>query len=724
MTASGQPQVAGDLLSRLNEPQRAAVLHDQGPMMVFAGAGSGKTRVITTRIAHLISRGVAPWEILAMTFTNKAAAEMKQRVVDLTPEGRRVFVSTFHASCARWLREFAGQLGYSSDFVIYDDKDSTALLKNLLVNKCSKKDLANFVAKHKVFISWCKMKGLLPHQVEPYLERSGVDAPPAAAETYKAYQQALSDAEAMDFGDLLLNVLLLLRRNEAVRNILQNRFRYIMVDEFQDTNVTQFELICRLSASHRNVMVVGDDDQSIYSWRGANPSNISDFKQHFTECQQITLGQNYRCTGNIVKSAAALIGRNTQRTPKNLFTDNDAGETITLLRESDNEMEALTVAETIKGEAQLFRYIDTAVFYRTNAQSRQLEESLSRYNIPYTIYGSLAFYERMEVKDLMAYLRLVVNPKDNISLSRIINVPPRGIGKKAFEDLLIESQEQHEPLLETLRRQAAANKPRVGSKLASFAELYDQLAKVRQLPLDEVLPVLEELVGYKAYLKKKLPDQFAEKIENIHELGAAMAAAHQRDPSMGLGAWLESVSLNREENTNQEGTGVTLMTLHMAKGLEFDRVYIVGVEDGLLPHQSSQDDPLQLEEERRLLYVGITRARQKLTMIFVDRRQSFNQVLYNQPSRFLAEIPKDCIDGNWCQQLKVIEDHDDLTYEYVADGLTLESLRRGAMVFHPTYGRGNVRDVEEVLGIVKVMVEFDDFGMRKIRPSQLSLVKS
>ncbi len=682
--------------------------------MIFAGAGSGKTRVITARIAHLIKNGVAPWRILAMTFTNKAAGEMKQRVIDLTPEGKKVFVSTFHASCARWLREFAGELGFNPDFTIYDDKDSTTLLKNIIAHRANKKDLLNLVNQLKGFIQWAKMQGLLPSEASVYLERHRKKVPAGAVETYKEYQQALVNANAMDFGDLLMNMLLLLRRNDGVREIMQSRFQYIMVDEFQDTNVTQFELIKRLSEKHGNVVVVGDDDQSIYSWRGANPSNIADFKSQFSGCRVLTLEQNYRCTGNIVRAASAVISNNIHRSEKTLFTENEPGEPLTIWREPDNELEAFQVASSLKAEQSQFAYHQTAVFYRTNSQSRLLEEALTQNNIPYTIYGSVAFYDRLEIKDLVAYLKFIVNKRDDIALARILNTPPRGIGKKAFDDLVSLAKQHGESLFDAIRR--ACQEGRVGQKVAEFLGLIKRLDQILELPLDEVIPFLENRIGYKDYIQKKFPEQFQEKLDNIHELGSAMASAYLRDPNIGLRQWIETISLNRDEEAARDLVGVTLMTLHMAKGLEFDRVYIVGVEDGLLPHQNSLEEPLLVEEERRLFYVGVTRARRKLSLHTAERRFTYNQNSFNSPSRFLREIPKECLTQAVSPKPKT---HYESIYDEPGEMID-QAWSAGQRVRHATYGVGTITDMEEIFGTIKAIVNFSEFGPRKVRPSQLT----
>ena len=700
------------LLNDLNEQQRIAVLHGEGPAVVFAGAGSGKTRVITTRIAHLIQQGVKPWRILAMTFTNKAALEMRQRVEQITGH-KKVMVSTFHSSCARWLREFSEELGFTPSFSIYDDKDSSDILKRILSEYANKKELPALVQDMKAMIQWAKTRGLYPNDIANHQPRKSFKIPDGGAQVYRKYQELLAKANAMDFGDLLMNILLLMRRNEAIRTKLQERFQYIMIDEFQDTNGTQFELVQRLASPHNNLLVVGDDDQSIYSWRGAVPGNILEFHRHFPTAVRINLEQNYRCTAHIVDAAAALISHNQKRAEKTLFTANPDGDFITHFNESDNEMEAHTVAQLVKEEVGTYPFKEVAVFYRTNSQSRSLEEFFNQFNIPYTIYGSLAFYDRMEIKDLLAYCKLLINPRDDASFSRIVNVPPRGIGKKAMGDIFLRANQEGLPFYDSAKLLSEEKGYRASKSLREFFGLMDKLQILLTLPLGDVLLVLEDHLQYKKYLEAKFPANHQDKAENIHELGSAMASSLQRNPGLDLGSWLELISLNREESMEQETNGVTMMTLHMAKGLEFDRVYVVGVEDNLIPHKNSLDDKAKIEEERRLLYVGMTRARKKLTLSSARRRLTFNQFSSNEPSRFLYEIPKKHFGLQQQSQPseELVYHHDDMDM--------LPSFSEGEKVFHPTYGSGVIRSFEESFGTRKAVVDFFEFGPRKIKPHHL-----
>lgn len=712
------------LLTNLNNVQTSAVLHREGPLVIFAGAGSGKTRIITTRIAYLIEQGVLPWEILAVTFTNKAAEEMRSRAEAIAPEAKRAVITTFHSACARWLREFASELGFDSNFSIYDDQDSSRALKHVLKELHPKGDLPTLVAEMKSFLHMIKTAGIFPHEAEQYALDFPQSVPTGGVTVYRLYQEYLAQCNAMDFGDLLMNVLLLLRNNNRVRDILSNRFQFIMVDEFQDTNRTQFEMIYHLAGKHRNLVVVGDDDQSIYSWRGATPSNIIDFDRTYPEAKRIALEQNYRCSGNIVGAASKLVAFNMKRAPKTLFTTAPAGEPIEVHLEADGDMEAYWIAEQIQLERRVFSYDDVAIFYRTNSQSRSLEEALRRQKIPYTIYGSLEFYERLEVKDLIAYLRLIVNENDEVSFYRIINVPTRGLGDKAVDQITQYAKQAQVSLLEAVRLLAQQGAPKIGPKLRYFHDLMRALKEdIKSSPLPEAIKILLEALEYPDYLKKKFPDQYTDKIDNIQELAAAIAEFSKKNPESTLEDWLQSVSLVREDPEAANIGGVSLMTLHMAKGLEFRRVFIAGMEDGLLPHRNSTDDPSSLEEERRLLYVGITRAKEKVSLSCARRRRVYNSEMINPPSRFLQEIPKEFLQYSLKakEALTPATSRQDPQARYVYDDEWEdgENFAEGSKVFHPTYGPGVIEGFDDQLGQRKAIVRFRDFGYRKIRPSQL-----
>jgi len=731
---------AETILGILNDIQKTAATHKDGPLVVFAGAGSGKTRIITSRIALLMESGVRPPQILAVTFTNKAAAEMRERVAALTPQGAGCHIGTFHSSCAKWLREFAPELGFSSDFTIYDDKDTLSAIKSILKefnvtaeDEASATDYKSAISKAKTF-AWS------PADAEKYAEQYSGIFPKLGVQVYKRYQEILAASNAMDFGDLLLNMLLLLKRNEGVRRILQRRYSYVMVDEYQDTNPTQFELISYLVNDRKNLFVVGDDDQSIYSWRGADPTNILEFGKHYPGAVTVNLEQNYRCTKNIVTAASSMIANNKQRAEKTLWTDNEKGDQIGFVLEYSGEMEAWSVIDHIKNEEKQFSYTDFAIFYRTNAQSRQMEEVLRREQIPYRIYGSLRFYDRAEIKDILAYLRLCLNPNDDVAFNRIVNVPARGIGAKAQSQILENARKKQISMLEMARTMVSEKIPRLSGKLAVFIKIIDSIRnEIKEASLEEVVQIVLNQTDYKSYIEKKFPDQMIDKIANIHEIAAALSDHQESNKGASLSDWMQDVSLVGSEE--QSEAGVTLMTLHSAKGLEFKRVFIIGVEDNLLPHSNSMDNEFDIEEERRLLYVGVTRAREKLTLLCAQKRRVYNNWMANPPSRFLSEIPSELFDSvissvvNSTQasnqpayqngNSKSTSDHDsNYSHGYnQEENYQQESsssqLIEGVVVSHPTYGKGTIEAMESEFGVHKATVNFNEWGKRKVSCSQL-----
>ena len=705
------------ILKALNDIQKKAVLHENGPMVVFAGAGSGKTRIITARIAYLIAGGVHPSQILAVTFTNKAAREMKERVESLNSNGFGVHIGTFHSACARWLREFAPKLGFQSDFSIYDDKDALNALK-LILKELNVKLEDTSANEYKAAIAKAKVLGWLPSEAEKLAGQYVSFFPDLGIQVYRRYQEYLAMCNAMDFSDLLMNMLLLLRRDKQVRAILQKRYRYILVDEYQDTNPTQFSLISCLVNNEQNLCVVGDDDQSIYSWRGADPANILEFRRHYPGAKEIRLEQNYRCTKNIIAAASAVISKNTVRAEKTLWTENDPGESIDYHIAYDGEMESSAVVDSIHREKSIYPYHDVAIFYRTNAQSRQIEDSLLKQNIPYRIYGALRFYDRAEIKDLLAYLRIIVNEQDDLAFHRIINIPARGIGKKALENIQERAREEGISNLHAAIKMADEQIPRLSNKLKAFKlEFANIKEKILASSLSDVLATLLGLIDYKTYLEKKFPEQVSDKMANIHELGAALADYSESSPNAKLSEWLKDVSLSGSEK--EANGGVCLMTLHSAKGLEFSRVYILGLEDGLLPHASAQDDLDELEEERRLFYVGITRARKKLSLHSARKRRIFNQWMANEESRFLKEIP-----SNLLTSKSSISTNRSLNGGNYGTMPTPAGMQAGAYVSHPTFGRGIIASVEGGSIPPKAIVEFKEFGKRKIALHHLKQVSS
>lgn len=705
------------LFKALNESQKQAVAHVDGPMVVFAGAGSGKTRIITSRIAYLVEKGVRPWQILAVTFTNKAAHEMRTRVERLNVDANQAAIATFHSICARWLREFALELGFTSDFTIYDDSDASSALKKVVKELFPNVELAPLLADYKYFIHSAKINGLFAHEIES--AASQMHVPDGGIEVYRQYQEYLAKCNAMDFGDLILNALLLLRRNTKVRNILQKRYRYVLVDEFQDTNQSQMELLKHLCSDHSNLFVVGDDDQSIYSWRGARPAHILNFERLYPGSQRVTMAENYRSRSNIVEAASQVISRNTSRAPKKLFSNLEAGDPIDYRLESDAQMEAWWVVDRIKKELVKFHYSDFAIFYRTNAQSRLLEEALRRERIPYQIFGAVKFYDRLEIKDLIAYFRLFQNEDDDISLKRIINVPNRGIGQKAVAEIEQEAKKRNQSMLKTVNQLIEERTSRLSTKLSVFSTIfYTAKEQILKASVDEAVGVLVDLIDYREYLQRKYSDQFGDKIENIHELSNALSTFARSNPEASLFDWLQSVSLFRDEQTDSVEQGVAMMTLHMAKGLEFERVFIAGVEEGLIPHRNNSDDKALLEEERRLLYVGMTRAKQKLSLVSAYQRTIYNKHQMNEPSRFIDEIPDELLNSTGLDVIAKPECDGELVYDF---GLAETEVGIGQPVRHPSYGRGIIETLEDTLTRKKAVVRFFDFGLRKVAVSQLEL---
>ena len=643
---------------KLSAPQREAVSHGQGPMVVFSGAGSGKTRVIVSRIARLIEHHrVPPRSICALTFTNKAATEMKERALLLSPMAKYSLISTFHSASARWLREFANLIGFNSQFSILTTQESDAILKKLLIKMQHElgddEDYGGEklpIAEYRNFIQRLKVQALTPQlpYTRVYCEDHG---PVLGYEIYQTYQRTLLQTNSMDFGDLLLHMVTLLKSSPEVKQTLQNRFTYFLVDEYQDVNPTQFELISHLVPEPYNLMVVGDDDQSIYSWRGADPSNILNFTKSYPSAKVIHLEQNYRSTSNIIGAANALIGHNKIRVVKKLWTDHDPGALIKHYCLRDGSSEASKVCEMIHEELDQFPLHKIAVFYRTNAQSREMEDILLSHNIPYKIYGSLRFYDRVEVKDLLAYMRLAVNPKDDSAFLRLIKTPSRGIGQKTLEELATIGAQIQLSLYETLCHINGSPElvDKVSSRLASKAHgvcqgLTQCFEAMISAPLADVVGLILRYVDYQGYLKKAFKDQFDDKMENIRELGAAMAAYGEQNPNHQLVEWVQDISLVGSEQ--ESVSGVSLMTLHSAKGLEFERVYIIGCDEGLLPHANSQKKDKALEEERRLFYVGMTRAMIKLTLFSAKERRTYYDWKIYQPSRFLKELPVDKVESH------------------------------------------------------------------------------
>ena len=636
-----------NLLAHLNPPQKEAVLHGEGPLLILAGAGSGKTRVITQRIAHLIrERGVHPWNILAVTFTNKAANEMAERVRKLLRGGEAPQISTFHAACGRILRREIHQLGYESSFAIYDDRDSERLLKDVLAEL----DLDDKRFPPKTIgakIDDFKNRGLFPEELDAVATSDIFNE--RLVRIYASYQERLKKCNALDFGDMLIQTVRLLEKFSEVRRRYQERFQWILVDEYQDTNPVQYRLIKLLAGERRNLCVVGDDDQSIYSWRGADIRNILEFEKDFPGVRVVRLEQNYRSTATILKAAGEVVRHNFGRKGKTLWTENPAGENIRYLRVESDREEARTVCREIaRLRAGGVPLEEMAVFYRTNAQSRQVEEALVSEALPYHIVGGVRFYSRMEVKDILAYLRVLDNPADEISLKRIINVPARGIGNATIDKISLQATRDGISLYAAMQETAGSGLLAAGprGKVAAFAAMMERFRKTcASSSLPELARMVMEESGYLARLKESRDGEDAERLENLEQLLAAMEEFCEKNPDAGLSEFLEQVSLVSDLEQGEQGKpSVTLMTLHAAKGLEFKAVFMIGMEERLFPHVRALDDLDGMEEERRLCYVGMTRARERLYLLNARRRYLFGQDQANPPSRFLKDIPGELLD--------------------------------------------------------------------------------
>ncbi|WP_208026728.1 DNA helicase PcrA [Rhabdothermincola sediminis] len=625
-----------DLLEGLNPVQREAVTHGDGPLLVIAGAGSGKTRVLTHRIAHLIrDRGVSPFEILAITFTNKAADEMRQRVGSLVgPVAEKMWVSTFHSACVRILRREAGLIGFPSSFTIYDQADSVRLVGYVIRDLGL--DTKRFPPRSvQATISAAKNDGI---DVDEYAEQARVIFERKIADIYREYQSRLQRAGAMDFDDLLGATARLFREHPDVLDHYRRRFSHVLVDEYQDTNRVQNELVLQLAAEHRNVFVVGDSDQSIYRWRGADIRNILAFEDAFPDATVIVLEQNYRSTQTILDAANAIIANNFGRKPKELWTEAGSGEPIVRYHADDETDEAQWIAHQMAHlhDGGQYRWGDLAVFYRTNAQSRVVEEHLMRVGIPYKVVGGTRFYDRREVKDALAYLRAAVNPLDEVSIKRVLNTPKRGVGESTVARLDVWANARGLPFIDALRRAADAGvSGRAGRGIEAFLALVDDLAEmVPQGPG----PLLEAAVtrsGYVAELEAEHSIEAEGRLENLAELVGAAREFESVDE------FLEQISLVADtDELDDDDSSVVLMTLHSAKGLEYPVVFLIGLEDGVFPHLRSIGEPDQLEEERRLCYVGITRAMERLYLTHAWSRTLYGGTQYNPPSRFLDEIPE------------------------------------------------------------------------------------
>ncbi len=743
----------------LNKPQKEAVFHTEGPLLILAGAGSGKTRALTHRIAYLIEeKGVNPWNILAITFTNKAAEEMRQRVDSLVGIGAEsIWVSTFHSMCVRILRRYIDRLGYDNRFTIYDTDDQKTLMKEV----CRKTDIDTKRFKERMLlsvISSAKNEMILPEEFE--LNAGGDFVQLKIAKVYKEYEAQMRANNALDFDDLLVKTVQLLETQPDVRENYQERFRYIMVDEYQDTNTVQFRLVSLLAGKYRNLCVVGDDDQSIYKFRGANIRNILDFEKEFSDAKVIKLEQNYRSVGNVLEVANSVIRNNKGRKEKTLWTDNEKGEKIRLRQFDTAYDEAQFIAEDIKDEtAQGANYSDHAVLYRTNAQSRLLEEKFVAMNIPYKIVGGINFYSRREIKDVLSYLKTIDNGKDDLAVRRIINVPKRGIGLTTINRIQESAAARGIGFYDALS--APDLIPGIGrsaSKLDSFAALIEYFkGRSEESGVTDLLTEVIEKTGYTESLEADDPEELEARVQNIDELVSKAAVYEESCSDRGerptLSGFLEEVALVADiDSVAEDRDYVILMTLHSAKGLEFPHVYLAGMEDGLFPSYMSisGDDPEELEEERRLCYVGVTRAEEKLTLTCARMRLVRGERQYNSMSRFIKEMPSALIDtgkreGGFSQNVSLGEKR---TYSSEVSGYkrsayaqkpAFAAIQKGSglmakkseglsygvgdRVRHVKFGDGTVTEIKEGGRDYEVTVQFDTAGVRKMFALFAKLIK-
>lgn len=704
-----------DVLSGLNEPQREVVLSTEGPLLVVAGPGSGKTRVITHRIAHLVKDcNISPAHILAVTFTNKAANEMKVRLRALVgASSDSLTIGTFHAFSVRVLRADGQSIGISPNFIIFDGKDQERIVKRAIEvegldsRRYSTASMLSMIslAKGQLF-----SPELFAEQADGYFELT-------VLKVYRRYQKLLEENQALDFDDLLFKTVELFRTKPDILSKYQERYNYILVDEFQDTNPSQYELARLLSEKHRNICVVGDPDQSIYSWRSADPRNVQNFLKDYPEARTVALGQNYRSTKNILDAARGVISSNHGK--RELWTENETGEPITVIESQNESEEASFIAKELirMVSAGGVRFKDCAVMYRTNAQSRVLEEAFLRFGLPYKLANGTRFYERSEVKDIISYLRLVYNQLDNSSLLRIINVPPRGIGQITLGRLMSSASSRGLPLYQVIREISGSDNSgftsRVCRSLIDFTDTVDELISLSgEADLLELFDRLVGRIGYQEYILKQADGD--ERWGNILELRTVVQEYSDLSPAEGLEAFLERSALVADiDGYDESADAVTLITLHQAKGLEFPVVFIAGVEEGLLPHVRSFDDPSQMEEERRLFYVGITRAKKRLYLTYTRRRTLMSSSISAVPSRYLGDIPERLVT------------HSLETATVTMSPLTkLPDINPGDTVRHHQFGEGLVISCEPRKGDSELLIAFRGIGMKRLLLSLAHLEKT
>jgi len=637
-----------NVLEGLNDKQYEAVIKTEGPCLVIAGAGSGKTKVLTHKIAYLMGeKNVKPWDILAITFTNKAANEMKERVTNLVGDiTKDMWIGTFHSVCVRILRKFIDRIGFDSSFVIFDTSDQKTLIKQILKSK--ELDDKIFTEKSVQYeISNAKNEMLEPSE---YLSKNRGDfRKEEIADIYKIYQHRLKENNAIDFDDIINFVIKILMENPDILEFYSEKFKYVLVDEYQDTNKAQFTLVTLLASKYGNITVVGDNDQGIYSFRGADISNILNFEKDFPGTEIIKLEQNYRCTQNILNAANAVIQNNETKYEKKLWTSNESGALPMVYRADDEYDEANFITRKIMAlkSSEYYKNSDFAILYRMNSQSRSIEDVLRREDIPYKIIGGLKFYERKEIKDIIAYLRLVQNTNDNLSLSRVINEPKRGVGNTSLANIEVLSNENGTSMFDIIKKSADYGLTRVFTNTREFVEIIEDLHnKKDEMKISDLVKQILQKTGYTQCLKNENTIEAENRLQNLDEFLTVAIEFEEQMVDSSLEEFLEGITLSSDiDNLEESEESVTLMTLHSAKGLEFPTVFLVGMEEGIFPGYKSIGEPKELEEERRLCYVGITRAKEHLFMTCSRQRTMFGSTSCNNPSRFLKEIPTDMLDG-------------------------------------------------------------------------------
>ena len=754
-----------NILEGLNGKQYEAVVNTEGPCLVIAGAGSGKTKVLTHKIAYLMEeKDIKPWNILAITFTNKAANEMKERVEKLVGEAAKdIWMGTFHSICVKILRRFIDRIGYDSSFIIFDTSDQRTLIKECL--KSLEIDEKMFTDR-SVLSEISNAKNEMLEPIAYALRTNGDYRKEKIAKVYALYQQRLKENNAVDFDDIINLTIKILSENPDVLEYYSDKFKYVLVDEYQDTNKSQFTLVTMLAAKYGNITVVGDNDQGIYSFRGADITNILNFEKDFPGTQIIKLEQNYRCTGNILNAANAVIKNNTIKYKKELWTENEEGNLPNVFCGDNEYDEASYIVEQINKlrREEYYKYQDFTVLYRMNAQSRAIEDILRRENIPYKIIGGLKFYERKEIKDIIAYLRLIYNTSDNLSLKRIINEPKRGVGKTSIDNIAKISEDTNKSMYEIIRNAADYGLNRVFINTREFIEQIEYLiGKKDELTISELIKETLNKTGYTKALENENTVEAETRIQNLEEFLTVAIEFEEEYAENSLGEFLEGITLSSDiDNMEDDEDSITLMTLHSAKGLEFPVVFLVGMEEGIFPGHQSIGEPKELEEERRLCYVGITRAKNYLFLTCAKQRTIFGSTTYNMPSRFLQEIPEEYLEGYkeaFEKENNSEYEHSSYEWEYgrkpssvttykinnesvdkniyvnknqtnynfrtpesfllnlnkkSENEIDLSKYKAGVRVFHKKFGEGTINYVEEEGQDLKVDINFDKVGHKRL----------